>query len=92
MLIYNAITKHVYSPSNFLTLSEAVASRGWATGEFAGYRQWEKFGRIVRKNEVGVPVVMFVDKATKDGQQEKVKVLKTKRVFNIAQTEPAVPR
>ena len=90
MLIYNATSKHVYSPTNFRVLAEAMEARGWQTGEFAGFQQWKQAGRSVRKGEAGVPVVMFVDKAlTKDGQQEKVKVRKARYVFNIAQTEPA---
>lgn len=89
-LIYNATNKHVYSAANFLVLAKAMEERGWATGEFAGFNQWKNDGRIVRKGETGIAIVMFVDKAIeKDGQQEKVKVRKAKHIFNIAQTEPA---
>jgi antirestriction protein ArdC len=89
MLIYNATNKHVYSPANSQVMADAMAAKGWSSGEFAGFHQWKDAGRVVRKGETGVPVVMFVDKAlTKDGQQEKIKVRKTKHVFNIAQTEP----
>ena len=53
-------------------------------------RSWHLLaGRVVRRGEKGTRVAMVVDKAvTKEGATEKVKVVKTKVVFNIAQTEP----
>lgn len=89
MLIYNATNKHLYSPVNYRVLAEAIEARGWTSGEFAGFQQWKSAGRAVRKGEKGVPVAMFVEKAiVENGQQAKVKVRKTKYVFNVAQTEP----
>ncbi len=89
MLIYNVTTKHLYATRNYQVLAGAIENNGWQTGEFAGYRQWLAAGRAVKRGEKGTPIAMVVDKnVAKEGETEKVKVVKKKHVFNIAQTEP----
>jgi hypothetical protein len=62
-VIYNATTKHLYSAKNYQLLAQAMETKGWPTGEFAGFRQWLAVGRVVRKGEHGTPIMMMVDKA-----------------------------
>ena len=85
-MFYNATNKHVYSTYNTQALAKAADSNGWTSNEFAGFDQWKKAGRIVKGGQKGTPVVLFVEKKTKDGRKEKVR--KVKFVFNIEQTEP----
>jgi len=85
-MFYNATNKHVYSTYNTQALATAAAAKGWASNEFAGFEQWKKAGRIVKKGEKGTPLVLFVDKKDAEGGRKKVR--KVKFVFNIEQTEP----
>lgn len=94
-MFYNPVSKHKYAPYNMQTLASATANNGWTSSEFAGFHQWIKAGRIVRKGEKGTPVVFFVDKKTinkRTGEEEIIKVRKVKFVFNVEQTEYRRPK
>lgn len=84
-MFFNPVSNHEYAPYNTQALASAAEGNGWRSPEFAGFHQWIKAGRVVKKGEKGTPVVFFVEKKVKDG--DPVKVRKVKFVFNIEQTE-----
>ncbi len=85
-MFFNATNQHVYSVHNTQTLATAAARNDWTSGQFAGFDQWKKAGRIVRGGQKVTPVVLVVPKKQADGSTKKVR--KVKFVFNIEQTEP----
>lgn len=84
-MFFNPVSQHQYAPYNMQALAAAQARGGWQSPEFAGFHQWIKAGRVVKKGEKGTPVVFFVEK--KIPNSEPVKVRKVKFVFNIEQTQ-----
>jgi hypothetical protein len=70
-----------YSPRNQLAI---LAQRGDAT-QLAGYRQWQGFGRQVRKGEHGIRIAAPVTEKTDDGR--KMVNVRGATVFDIAQTD-----
>jgi antirestriction protein ArdC len=76
---------HYYSPRNCMTLMQAGAS------EVAGYKEWQRFGRQVRKGERGIalvaPVVVKVEDPSTGAVVERVVNTRTVTVFDVAQTD-----
>lgn len=82
----NASTGNPYTGSNIKSLLDAQLDAEYPSPQWAGYNQWLSVGRQVRKGETGTRIVMVVTKKNKKtGKKEKV--IKTRAVFNLAQTE-----
>lgn len=74
---YNPTTGQEYKAGNIARLSNQFKSPEWA-----GFEQWFKEGRIVKKGQHGVKImVVFQEK------EEEKKAIKASMVFNIEQTE-----
>lgn len=80
---YNPITGAQYSGQNIGALASQAGERGYSSMAFAGFRQWQEKGRIVRKGEKAVHALMVVTKKTPDGEK---KVCKGIALFNYEQT------
>jgi hypothetical protein len=72
-----------YSPRNCVILSVSGAS------EVAGYREWQAFGRQVRKGEKGIPLLAPVTQKDKETGETRVVNMKTTTVFDVTQTDEA---
>lgn len=85
-LPHNATTGQPYSGKNIAALIDAQADAGYSTAQWAGFAQWKKAGRSVRKGETATRLrrVVVVLKEGKETTR-----IKTLCVFNIAQTEEA---
>ena len=59
----NALTGMGYRGGNVLALHLAADDRGYPTGRWATYRQWEQIGAQVRKGERATPAVNWLTKA-----------------------------
>lgn len=81
MIPFNPTTNREFSGRN---LNE-LASSGFQSMQFAGFRQWLSENRIVKKGEHGIKIIMFVDKKQKNGTKKSVP--KTRTVFAYEQTE-----
>ena len=71
-----------YSPRNCMILTVAGATK------VAGYREWQLFGRQVRRGEHGIALLAPVVKKNDDGSSRVVNT-RTVKVFDVAQTEQA---
>jgi len=79
MAAFNPTTKKEYDGGNQMFLS--IVSKAYPTSEFAGFNQWKKNGRSVKKGEKGYKIlVIFKDKK---GDKKPT----TRTVFNKEQTE-----
>jgi antirestriction protein ArdC len=97
----NATTHKAYRGGNVIVLWITESARGYATSEWATYKQWEAAGAQVRKGEKGTSLVKWSSiKCKTHGPEERC--LKCGRlvpfgftVFNAAQVDgyeaPAVP-
>ena len=94
MMPINALTGNAYNGVNVIALWSAAEQRGFATGHWASYRQWNLLGGQVRKGEKG-SVVVFYKKMTGDhdsadsGAKENKSYFyaRSSRVFNAAQID-----
>ncbi len=55
----NAITGHEYRGVNVIMLWCIAEEQGYATGQWATFRQWKSAGASVRKGEKAAPVVFW---------------------------------
>ena len=76
--------KHVadYSPRNI----QLILSANPDATLLAGYKQWQKLGRQVRKGERGIPIGAPVTAKQDDGTTKMVNV-RGARVFDVSQTD-----
>lgn len=89
-LPYNPTTGNIYQGANIGALITQAAERGFNAMQFAGYAQWLKAGRIVKKGEKAIYVKACgtftkIDKAT--GKATTGTFAKGQAVFAIEQTE-----
>lgn len=84
----NPTTGRTYSGKNVAELLVAQDEAGYPTAQWAGYGQWKAAGRQVRKGEKSTTLRRVVKVTDKKTKAEKT-VVKTLRVFNIAQTDKA---
>lgn len=95
----NAATSTAYRGVNVLALWAQATNKGYATGYWATYRQWQSLGAQVNKGERGSTIVFYkkLDAKT-DGEEEddrRTRLLaRSSSVFNAAQVsgwEPPTP-
>src|SRR4051794_9760250 len=67
----NAVTGVDYRGGNVVALHLAAEDRGYPTGRWATYRQWEQVGAQVRKGERATPAVKWVAKNRPDSTAER---------------------
>jgi antirestriction protein ArdC len=96
----NALTQNAYNGINIVSLWVAAEAKGFATPQWATYRQWLELGAQVRAGEKSSPVIFFKEfeaepdpgNAEDDGKR---RVARASRVFNAAQVDgyalPAQP-
>jgi antirestriction protein ArdC len=56
---HNSITKNVYRGGNLITLWFTGSEHGWASNEWATFKQWQQIGATVRKGERGTRLVYW---------------------------------
>ena len=90
----NSLTGNTYNGVNVIALWAAAELRGFTTGYWATYRQWNLLGGQVRKGEKGSVVVFYKQtdfevSNTETGEQENKSVLcaRSSHVFNAEQVE-----
>lgn len=86
----NATTNQGYSAKNEAELFDAMCAQGFDSELVAGYGQWQKAGRQVRKGESGTQIKRIVIKQVKNkktGKLEDKKLMKTLTVFFLEQTD-----
>lgn len=93
----NPRTGHGYRGVNVLTLWAEAVSKGYGTGWWASYRQWENLGAQVRRGERGTIIVFYnrLDTAPTDDLDESdqyVLVARASRVFNLDQVSGWQPK
>lgn len=98
----NACTKMEYHGINVIALWAQACLKGYASGYWASYKQWQLAGAQVRKGERGSTVVFFKrlderegNTAADDGTSRRPMVARASRVFNadqVAGWHPPIPR
>lgn len=91
----NAVSGRVYRGINVLLLWLAARSSGYASGEWATYRQWAEQGAQIRKGEKSTTVVVWKPRVTADpeggAKQPGGLFARAFRVFNAAQVDGHAP-
>ena len=69
----NAVSKRPYRGINILILWALAQEKGYTSGTWATYKQWQELGAQVRKNEKSAHVVFwkFFDKEEGEGEEER---------------------
>ena len=95
VLPVNAVTRQAYRGVNILSLWVTALERGYASGEFATFKQWRAKGATVRKGEKASPIVFYrqIDKldesAANDDEPDKRFVARGYWVFAAEQVDGA---
>jgi antirestriction protein ArdC len=92
----NAATDASYRGINVLTLWMAAATRGYGSGQWASYRQWQTLGAQVRKGESGSLIVFYkpleATESPPEGEETRQRfVIRASHVFNTAQVDGWTP-
>lgn len=91
----NAVTKKQYRGVNVPLLWICQQQRGFASGCWATYRQWQAAGAQVRKGEKGTPIVFWktidIEPQGEDAEAETRMFARHSTVFNAAQVDGFVP-
>lgn len=87
----NSVTQAVYSTKNQDIMDGHKKANGLKSNEWAGFHQWRKADRKVKKGAKGCAILMVCDKKkeSKEGKESKFKVCKRVYVFNFDHTEAA---
>lgn len=93
---YNPYTGNQYTNNNLVLLA-AYTAEHYTSPQWAGYQQWLKLGRVVRKGESGTRILMVKSKKLVDklGVEQIKQYPSSVTVFNFEQTmslEEAQPR
>lgn len=85
----NVVTKAHYNGINILNLWCEAQERGFGSGTWATYKQWQEVGAQVKKGEKSSLIVFYkqVSKEAEDGEDASFRVLKYYSVFNADQVE-----
>ncbi len=85
----NATTGRRYSGVNILLLGMAGASKGYPSGSWASYKQWQDIGAQVNAGEKGTSIVFASSFTPKDAEPDTkaIPFLKSTKVFNAAQVD-----
>ena len=86
---FNSTTSEIYSENNQDFLEEHKAKYGLSSCEWAGFRQWKKAGRSVKKGEKGCKILKLVEKTETNaaGEEENCNYVVALYVFNKEQTK-----
>jgi antirestriction protein ArdC len=77
-----------FSPRNALLISMQASRRGKTVTSLAGYHNWKKIGRYVKKGEEGYAILAPIFKEAKnDGDRREVSYFKWVYVFDLDQTD-----
>ncbi len=93
VLPVNAVTRQAYRGVNILSLWVTALERGYASGEFATFKQWQAKGATVRKGEKASPIVFYrqIDKldenAANNDEPDKLFVARGYWVFAAEQVD-----
>ena len=82
----NAVTKRSYSGVNVLVLWAAAATRGYATSQWATYKQWAEAGAQVRKGECST-VGVFYKTVAREEDGDAYRLARSFNLFNASQVE-----
>lgn len=92
LTFYNPTTGKEYSGGNIQTLQDVADTTGWTSGQFATYRQWKEYGRIVKKGQKACAYLTYYGKDAikqEDGTTKERGFAKSFCVFSLEQTEKA---
>lgn len=86
----NGVTRKTYRGINTLLLWMAGLDKGYASSEWATFKQWGGQGLFVRKGEKGVPILFYkvIEKGEGDDKSS-FSMLRVSWVFNRAQLDAA---
>lgn len=88
----NNVTKNRYRGINILLLWGSALDRGYATQDWASFKQWQQKGETVNKGEKGNLVVYYdTFDREEDGEIKKIPFLKSSYVFNRCQLSSYQP-
>jgi len=91
----NAATKHVYRGINVLSLWVDAMAKGFRTGFWATYKQWQSLGVQVRYKERGTLIVFYrqfeLSEEEKEAGTRARSMARASWVFNAAQVENWTP-
>lgn len=91
----NAVTKKHYRGVNIPLLWIVQHNRGFSSGHWATYKQWQEAGAQVRKGEKGAPIVFWntvnVEPASEGEEGETRMYARYSTVFNAAQVDGFTP-
>jgi antirestriction protein ArdC len=92
----NALTGSDYHGVNVLALWAEAYTRGFATGWWATYRQWQDSGGQIRRGERASTIVFFkrLDETEEEDDEERPRprlVVRASRVFNADQVDGWTP-
>ena len=77
-----------FSPRNALLISMQASRRGTTVTSLAGYHNWKKIGRYVKKGEEGYAILAPIFKESKnEGERREVSYFKWVYVFDLNQTD-----
>jgi len=87
----NTVTQAVYSDKNQEIMDGHKVLHGLNSCNWAGFHQWRKADRKVKKGAKGCAILMVCDKKKEsaEGKESKFKVCKRVYVFNFDHTEAA---
>lgn len=90
----NPVTNKPYRGVNVVALWVEAATRGYTSGSWASYRQWQRIGAAVRKGEHGTTIVFYRereievdDPVSSQKENRKMLIARASRVFNVAQLD-----
>lgn len=87
----NAVSRKAYRGVNTLVLWATAQEKGYASTEWATYRQWSEKGAQVRKGEKATCIVFWSSakgkKETQDGEESTFLFAKSYSVFNASQVD-----
>jgi len=95
----NAVTKRPYRGINVLILWATAEARGYQSGKWATFKQWQELGAQVKKGEKSAHVVFwkFLERdgsSSEDGETKKndrIPMAKDYFIFNVEQVEGYQP-
>ena len=92
----NVTSRKAYRGVNILSLWITGSARGYASNEWATFKQWQERGAQVRKGEKGTPIVFYKQLAVSDdnppvgevsGEALRIPFARASWVFNAAQID-----
>ncbi|MBL6938281.1 MAG: DUF1738 domain-containing protein [Alphaproteobacteria bacterium] len=95
MLPTNALTLAEYRGVNVVSLWTGAFTKGYQSGFWASYKQWQEMGAQVRQGERGTTIIFYKELApSSEAEDDRRFVAKASHVFNAAQVsswQPELP-